>query len=285
MFALLSSEVSTSASPRIGCAALVVAHDAPDRQVCAGSALPISRSTPPTRSPSSMQRRRRFRFDRPSRRRGPGASPRPAVAGDDGASPIKASLDAGRLDVLQVNSFWIMPQTAAADFRPVLDAARTVAPAMFSSSSAIRISAGPRRGSPNAAPGGAARHRHRARVRAGADGRPGRADGRGQRFRDGLVVDALHLDPAAAARRILPPCRTDGSPSRSSACSRPIRPPTACGARPEKAGCIRATASCRLSRSSMPCRTACRGRGRLPGAPLAPSSSRRGSPPRRPGAS
>ena len=54
----------------------------------------------------------------------PGAPPRPALAGDDGAlARIKASLDAGGLDVLQVNSFWIMPQTAAADFRPVLDAA------------------------------------------------------------------------------------------------------------------------------------------------------------------
>jgi sugar phosphate isomerase/epimerase len=54
----------------------------------------------------------------------PGAPPRPAVAGDDGLlARIKASLDASGLDVLQVNSFWIMPQTAAADFRPVLDAA------------------------------------------------------------------------------------------------------------------------------------------------------------------
>ena len=133
--------------------------------------------------------------------------------------PIKASLDAGGLDVLQVNSFWIMPQTAAADFRPVLDAA-------------ARLQARPcshRRRRSGSRPGrGAVRRMLRLAEPLGIGialefrYSPVRTVAQAVRMVEasgfataGLVVDALHLDPAAAARRILPPCRTDGSPSRS----------------------------------------------------------------------
>lgn len=54
----------------------------------------------------------------------PGAPPRPPVAGNAPLiARIKASLIANGLEVLQVNSFWIVPGTTPADIRPVLDAA------------------------------------------------------------------------------------------------------------------------------------------------------------------
>jgi sugar phosphate isomerase/epimerase len=54
----------------------------------------------------------------------PGAPPRAPLAGDGGRlAEVKASLAANGIDVLQVNSFWITPQTTLSDFRPVLEAA------------------------------------------------------------------------------------------------------------------------------------------------------------------
>ena len=54
----------------------------------------------------------------------PGAPPRPPLAGSSNLiARAKASLAAHHLDVLQVNSFWITPETAVAAFHPVIDAA------------------------------------------------------------------------------------------------------------------------------------------------------------------
>jgi sugar phosphate isomerase/epimerase len=59
-----------------------------------------------------------------------GAVPHPQIAGNETLlREVEASLKATGLAVLDVNSFWITPQTTLADFRPVLDAAvRLAAP-------------------------------------------------------------------------------------------------------------------------------------------------------------
>lgn len=54
----------------------------------------------------------------------PGVPQRQPVAGDaDLIARLKASLASNSLDVLQVNSFWITPETNPSSFRPVLEAA------------------------------------------------------------------------------------------------------------------------------------------------------------------
>jgi sugar phosphate isomerase/epimerase len=53
-----------------------------------------------------------------------GAPARPSLAGNPGLiARVEAFLVESGLDVLQVNSFWITPETTARDFPPVLDAA------------------------------------------------------------------------------------------------------------------------------------------------------------------
>jgi sugar phosphate isomerase/epimerase len=54
----------------------------------------------------------------------PGTPPRPTVAGDRALiGRAQAALAATGLEVLQVNSFWITPETTASDFAPVVEAA------------------------------------------------------------------------------------------------------------------------------------------------------------------
>jgi sugar phosphate isomerase/epimerase len=54
----------------------------------------------------------------------PGAPPRPLVAGDPALiDRVQAALAATGLEVLQVNSFWITPDTTDSDFAPVLETA------------------------------------------------------------------------------------------------------------------------------------------------------------------
>ena len=48
----------------------------------------------------------------------------PTIAGDEAKlREVERSLSATGLNVLDVNSFWITPQTRAEDFKPVVDAA------------------------------------------------------------------------------------------------------------------------------------------------------------------
>ena len=184
----------------------------------------------------------------------PGAPARPSVAGNPGLiSRLAASVAENGLDVLQVNSFWITPETTADTFAPVVEAA-----ARLGARNVLVVISDPD------APRAAARF---AECCAAAEPlgihialefqsySPVRTVTQALRMIEtssygnaGLVVDALHLDRGEATRPTWPWCRRSACGSSSFATRRPknLRPKP-CAARRAADGSIRAKARCRYS--------------------------------------